>query len=288
MRNTETLRRLIRPLLGLALLLSVLSQLQIERLQAAWFDVHPGWCAGAFLSALGANVLCALRWQHIVADFGGSISKPAAIALYFQGVAANTVLPGGIVGGDIWRTLGLAKQGMSKLIAAKTVFLDRASGFWSLSVLAVPALLVSRGRALVDAPAAMGVLYSAAMLAIALGPFVLLPLRAAQSRIIFKTAAVSIASQALTIFAFVACLRAVNVTADLTAIAALCAGIFLGAVVPASIGGFGSRELASLFLLSVLGIAPEAAFLGSVLFGLTATLQGLISLAIWIRPGSRD
>jgi len=73
---------------------------------------------------------------------------------------------------------------------------------------------------------------------------------------------------------------------DVLAIAALCAGIFLGAVVPASIGGFGSREVASLFFLSTLGVGVESAFLISVLFGLLATAQGLLFLLTLIKQGS--
>lgn len=287
MQHAERLKRLVKPALGLGLLLLVLSQLQIEKLKSALLSAHLGWFVAALLFAVAANLLCALRWQKMVVHFGGSISTPSAIRLYFQGVAANTVFPGGIVGGDVWRAMGLIKQGMPKLSAAQSVFFDRASGFWSLSVLAVLALAIVWRNSAFNAPTGVVIFYAIAMLIIALGPVALTPVRAIHSPLIFKTALVSIASQLLTVFAFIACLSAVKVDADPFAVAALCAGIFLGAAVPASVGGFGSREVASLFLLSVLGVDPEAAFLGSVLFGLTATLQGLVSFLAWVRPGMK-
>ncbi len=232
-----------------------------------------------------ANLACALRWRRIVTALGQSIGVSAAIRLYFQGVTANTVLPGGIIGGDIWRITGLVRQGMSKLQAAQTVLLDRVSGFWALAVWATVALLLTWSASPFEAPAPLKALYLLAMASIAIGPLVLLPIRAAQSRLVLRTAWISLASQLLTISAFLACMLALGLRVDVLAIAALCAGIFLGAVVPASIGGFGSREVASLFFLSTLGVEVESAFLISVLFGLLATAQGLLFLLTLMNQG---
>ncbi|MBU3725762.1 MAG: flippase-like domain-containing protein [Burkholderiaceae bacterium] len=278
-----TIKRLIKPALGLGLLLLVISQLQAEKLKSAFFSANWAWFAVALMLALLANMACALRWRKIVADFGLQISTQSAMKLYFQGVTANTVLPGGIIGGDIWRTVGLVRSGMTRMVAAQTVFFDRVSGFWSLAVIAVLALGLTWADQLIQAPAAILGIYGSLMLSIALGPVVLMRVKAARSPLLFRIGGLSLLSQVLTIAAFAGCLWSVGVSVNLLALAAICAGIFLGAVVPASIGGFGSREVASLAFLATLGIASEAAFLASVLFGLTATLQGLVSLPTLIK-----
>lgn len=288
MHSADFFKRLIKPALGIGILLLVLSQLQAEKLKSALLSANWAWFAAALLLASLANLACALRWRKIVTHFGFQISPQTALKLYFQGVTANTILPGGIIGGDIWRTIGLARLGLGKLAAAQTVFFDRASGFWSLSVFAALALMLTWSDRAIHAPIPALMIYGVAMLGIAVGPVVLWPIRAARSRLVLNTAVVSLLSQALTIAAFSACLWSVGVSIALLPVAAVCAGIFLAAVVPASIGGFGSREVASLFFLSTLNVDLESAFLASCLFGITATLQGLVGLLTLMNqsPGS--
>jgi len=58
-----------------------------------------------------ANLTCALRWKAIVVELGQPLTSSSAIVLYFQGVTANTVLPGGLsaaMSGVRWGSLGSA------------------------------------------------------------------------------------------------------------------------------------------------------------------------------------
>jgi len=233
-----------------------------------------------------ANLTCALRWKAIVVELGQPLTSSSAIVLYFQGVTANTVLPGGIIGGDVWRTLGLSRLGMARLVAAQSVLLDRASGFWSLSFLALSAFLLLQvmGQGLaISASEALQILYGAGILIMSLSPLALWRISPKLLHAALSSAGISVLSQALTIAAFCCCLLAVQAQFSLLTVVLLCAGIFLAAVIPASIGGFGSRELASVFFLTAIGVQAEAAFLGSVLLGLTATAQGLLSLPSWLQ-----
>lgn len=277
--NKESLQRIDKPVLGLGLLILLISQLDTQRLRSVASEISLPWFAAALFLAVAANVLCAVRWQKMVQMFGDSISVSQAMRLYFQGVTANTVLPGGIVGGDIWRTIGLTRQGISKMNAARTVLLDRVAGFWGLALISLLAL----GAAFWTAQISAGIgsrfapiygLVLAAVVAAPLAGFVLRLSR--ESKATFATAGFSLAAQMLTITAFWCCLSAVSANTSFTLLACVCAGIFLGAVVPASIGGFGSREVAAVFFLSTIGISPEPGFVASFLFGLTATLQGIV------------
>jgi uncharacterized membrane protein YbhN (UPF0104 family) len=269
----------------------LLSQLQPAELVATLKSTDWQWALLGLVLACLANLACSLRWRKIVVQLGQPLEKSSALQLYFQGITANTVLPGGIIGGDIWRVLGLAKMGMSKTSATQSVVLDRAIGFWALSTLALLALLiqfVSGQIASIQAPQVLAAAYVMALLAMSLSPGLLWWMKAKWVRGMLVPASISVGSQLLTITAFLCCLTAVGAEFSSLAVATLCAGIFLGAVVPASIGGFGSRELASVFFLAGLGISPEAAFLASVLFGLTATAQGLLALPSWLTRERRE
>jgi uncharacterized membrane protein YbhN (UPF0104 family) len=289
--KTSGLKRFVKPALGLGLVALLLSQLQPAELVATLKSTDWQWALLGLVLACLANLACSLRWRKIVVQLGQPLEKSSALQLYFQGITANTVLPGGIIGGDIWRVLGLAKMGMSKTSATQSVVLDRAIGFWALSTLALLALLiqfVSGQIASIQAPQVLAAAYVMALLAMSLSPGLLWWMKAKWVRGMLVPASISVGSQLLTITAFLCCLTAVGAEFSSLAVATLCAGIFLGAVVPASIGGFGSRELASVFFLAGLGISPEAAFLASVLFGLTATAQGLLALPSWLTRERRE
>lgn len=291
MEKTSGLKRFVKPALGLGLVALLLSQLQPAELLATLKSTDWQWALLGLVLACLANLACSLRWRKIVVQLGQPLEKSSALQLYFQGITANTVLPGGIIGGDIWRVLGLAKMGMSKTSATQSVVLDRAIGFWALSTLALLALLiqfVSGQVASIQAPQVLAAAYVMALLAMSLSPGFLWWMKAKWVSGMLVPASISVGSQLLTITAFLCCLAAVGAEFSSLAVAILCAGIFLGAVVPASIGGFGSRELASVFFLAGLGISPEAAFLASVLFGLTATAQGLLALPSWLVRERRE
>lgn len=291
MEKTSRLKQLAKPALGLGLVALLLSQLQPAELLATLKSTDWQWALLGLVFACLANLACGLRWRKIVVQMGQPLGKGRALHLYFQGITANTVLPGGIIGGDIWRVLGLTKMGLSKTSATQSVVLDRAIGFWALSALALAAFcarLILGDRPWVQAPQALMAVYLLALLALSLAPALLWWMKAKWVRGMFVPAGISVGSQLLTITAFLCCLTAVRAEFSSLAVAILCAGIFLGAVVPASIGGFGSRELASVFFLAGLGIQPEAAFLASVLFGLTATAQGLLALPSWLTRERRE
>ncbi len=246
------MKRFLKPILGLGLLALLLSQLDGVRLKETIVQVQWGWALVAVLLAILANLACAYRWRGIAHQLSERkiLSPGAAIELYFQGVAANTVLPGGIIGGDIWRTVGLSKKGLSKLIAAKAVFLDRVSGFWALSIFATVAfLMILLGNSpngvatpLPNGPKDLVIAYGLVMALIAVAPVAatLIAKRyaAMEGKGLINALPLSLASQALTIAAFWSCLVAANATVSPLLLSLVAAGIFLGAVVPASIGGF--------------------------------------------------
>ena len=294
-------KRIVRVALGAALVLGLFLGLDTEALWAVVVQAQVSWFLAALGLAVVANLVCAWRWKQIAADLGIHAGFGLWARRYFQGISVNSVLPGGIIGGDVWR----ASQFRPLAASAQAVLLDRVSGLWGLawvSLACIPiALLIAipaPDHVLVLPLFVWGGLYSLGLVLLALGPFVVAaipfgpahPVRAAaQSPILKKTLAVSVASQVLTILAFWACLLAVQGSVNLFWLAGLCTAIFLSAMLPASLGGFGARELGAVFFLGFIGLPAEKAFVASILFGLTATLQGAFALVFFFygeRPAS--
>ena len=321
----------LKPLAGLVLLggmvLAVDPRLLANQLgQAQW-----SWLLAAVVAALLANVLCAYRWQQIAKAMllqgAEALSLWGWFKAYLQGVSVNSVLPGGIIGGDVWR----ASQFKPLVASGQAVFLERLAGLWGLFCLSALATLwpaltytggdtgpgsrtASAGEFAMDASllsswewmvwcAALAPLVLRAALQIgpmkqwkmrgsdegnegepsSLRKYVRKLVKASEHPLVFRSLSVSIVSQWLTVLAFWFCMLAAGASLGLAEVTLLASAVFLSSLVPASVGGFGAREVGAVFFLGWVGVAAESALLGSVFFGLTATLQGLMGLIWWVR-----
>lgn len=324
--------RRVKPLAGLLLLAGMVWAVDPGLLADQLEQARWGWLLAAIAAALLANLLCAYRWQKIAQAMhlrrAEGLSLWSWFKLYLQGVSVNSVLPGGIIGGDVWR----ASQFKPLVSSWHAVFLERLSGLWGLFCLSALATL---WPALSDTGTA-GLGWEWIVWFTASAPFLLLlvlhlepvkqwrmwldaslgtsgvtsvegtensegnkaPLTKRISRglsrvlnaiahpLVLKSLPLSILSQWLTVLAFWFCMVAAGTPLGLAEVTVLASAIFLSALVPASMGGFGAREAGAVFFLGWVGVVAESALLGSVFFGLTATLQGLIGLVWWVRPAA--
>lgn len=276
------LKRYLRGVLGAALLAALLFQVQWNSMINTATAVDWGLFSLAVFFAFLSNLVCSFRWAKIANILGIQLSNSRAITLYFRGVAANTILPGGIIGGDLYRTVALTQQGGTKLGAAGTVFLDRVSGLWGLSLLSVFAVSIVLSFEMLgpNSNKTAMVFYAIFLCAGALSPLVLASIKKIKFSVLKKTLVFSVLASALSVTAFYLCLLAVGAKLSLLSVFIVSTGIFLGAALPASIGGFGSREIASVFFLSFFSIAVEESFLASMLFGVAALIQGIVSVLL--------
>lgn len=284
------LNMFVKTSLGLGLLTLLLYHLQLSEILAKIKSADWVWAILGLLLATIANLACSLRWRKIVIQLGQPMGKMTAIKLYFQGITANSILPGGIIGGDIWRVLSLSKLGMSKKRGSQSVVIDRAVGLWALSTLALLSICIqlSLGQLLLaKTPHVLKLIYLILLICISLLPVLFWLLKSKWIRGMFFPMIISASSQLFTISSFLCCLKALEPDFSIFAVVTVCAAIFLGSIVPASVGGFGSRELVSIFFLTQLGIQSEVAFLTSVLFGLTEIVQGLLTLPSWFMRDGR-
>jgi uncharacterized protein (TIRG00374 family) len=308
----------LKPLLGLALLAGLVSLTDTTALTATFLQADLPLFGLALALAIAANLICVLRWRSVCERLGIPASYPYLLSAYAQGISANSVLPGGIVGGDAWRSLAIANcadEG-KKHLSALTVLLDRTSGFWGLTWLSLGAglvaLLTSTPSMDKTAPTEMawfdstlGQAYLLALLLIGVAPVIgrlihlgwlkryeaghhskwlqLVTQIINAFPVLMRTLAHSFLVQVITVSAFWLCLASVGVSLSWWLLAALCGGVFLSGILPAALGGFGARELGAIAFITPFGYAKEGVLAGSVLFGLTSTIQGLLGLWFWFQ-----
>jgi len=319
--------RFVRPLLGLALLAGLVSLTDLEALLATFRQTDLKLFGIALVLAIIANLICVYRWQLIARGLGIQAPYGFLLSAYAQGVSANSVLPGGIVGGDAWRSLAIAKKAGedSKHQGVLSVLLDRVSGFWGLTWLSLSAGLVailmstpsgrvsqaelSSGGPVQWFDSTLGQAYLLALMAVALAPvlgrllhmgwlhrfevehhrqrfgkWILAVIQIINAlAILKKTLAISVLVQVVTVTAFWLCLQSVGIDTPWWLLTALCGGVFLSGILPAALGGFGARELGAVAFITPFGFAKEGVLAGSVLFGLTATIQGVMGLWFWFK-----
>ena len=224
-----------------------------------------------------------------------------------QGLSLNSVLPGGIVSGDVFRSYAIAKElpKTKKTIGPKSVLVDRCSGVWSVSMLSLTSAAFIFLLQKIELDIWIFTYYSLALLSITVAPFVLTerhitlldrvrtrykPLLnklssllyslSSFSKYLLSTLWISILIQLFAIINFWFCLQAVGIDISILHLAFCSCFIFISSVIPISIAGFGPRELGSIAILSLYGFSAEALIVASVLYGLTTTVQGFICL-IW-------
>lgn len=94
----------------------------------------------AGLAFLICNFIILWRWFIFIRALGLSVTVGKVIRYYFMGLFGNLFLPSAI-GGDIIKILGLCKDSAQKPRVVASVILDRLSGFASIVIIAVLALI---------------------------------------------------------------------------------------------------------------------------------------------------
>lgn len=289
------MRSLFRSVCSLALVALVVWLVGPSRLLAAFAGADPLWLGAGLAAAVCATLLSAGRWHALARWLGADGPYAAMLVAYWRGITANTVLPGGHLGGDALRALHLQRRGHPLGTAAASVVLDRLSGLWMLVVLSLTA--AAAGLAFLPEgllpPAEWLILLALASLAGPLllwrfsarlrrwlpqslvGPVDLLHARPRPARLYWTQMAWSAAVQMLSVLAYALGGRAVGLELPLLMFVAAAGPVFILAALPISVGGWGTREAASALVLGALGAPRELAVAAAALYGLFAAVQGL-------------
>lgn len=293
----------LRIALAPVLLLGVLWFVDLGDVARQLRQAQPGWLAAALASAVASNLVSAWRWRSLVRWLGHGLALGRALRLYFQAMALSALLPGAVVGGDVFRAVALRRGGMETWSAGLSVLLDRLSGLWMLWVLAAvvaawtwqggaQAALVGWGLpdfgvALPLAAAVLLLALPAAVLrALQRGPWqgrnAVLAQRPGTAGEFGRQLLQSALVQVLSVGALACCGRALNLDTPYWAYAIAAAPTFLMAALPVSFGGWGTREAAAALSLAPFGVASASAVAVSLLYGLLALVQGAAGLALML------
>ena len=298
-------KALLRGLLGGALLVAVIALADPARVLAQLRQAHVGWLLAGLAAAVASNVVSALRWRALARWLGADVSVRDASRWYFQAIGLNALLPGAVLGGDLYRAVVLRRAGQATLASSWSVVLDRVSGLWMLCAIGgIGAALYADVLApWLRLPAGVFTLLMLAGTALWLMlPWVLpallryggvrwlAPLRAAAERPDFNRqmgwqALASAAVQVLSAAALAGGGLALGVQLPLAAWAFAIAPVFLMAALPVSVGGWGTREAATVAALAPFGVAAAAAVGVGVIYGLYALVQGAMGALAFGLPG---
>jgi uncharacterized membrane protein YbhN (UPF0104 family) len=316
--------RWLRRALGLALIAVIVMVANPAALWAGLRDATPVWVVIALVIAAAANLLAVFRWRGIALAMGVSMRLRGFGIAYFRSVSVNTVAPGGTVGGDVFRAVDAHRGGNPMAASAMSVALDRLLGLWAQATVSALAVGIgvlgdtpSGGGA-----TALATGYLAALAAIValpwtpvsalagraarlLGPIVgqgrlrrwaaaIAPVRASldtANRFVRGNPRRALGVLALALVVALcmsatlwACLRAVGFPAPILATTAAAAGLFFAGSVPIAVGGFGPREAAAIGILGALAVPAPVAVSAAILYGLTATVQGLLAAPLFLVP----
>ena len=292
---------------SLALLGAVVALADPARVLAQLRHAHPGWLAMGLAAAIASNIVSAWRWRALARWLGADVGLRDASRWYFQAIGLNALLPGAVLGGDVYRAVVLRRAGQDTLASSWSVVLDRVSGLWMLCAIGglgaaacadvlAPWLRLPAGAfvALMLAGTALWLVLPWALPALLRrwGLRWLAPLRAAAERPDFNQqmgwqALSSAAVQVLSAAALAGGGLALGVQLPLSAWAFAIAPVFLMAALPVSVGGWGTREAAAVAALAPFGVAAPAAVGVGVIYGLYALVQGAMGALAFGLP-ARD
>ena len=298
-------KALLRGLLGGALLVAVIALADPARVLAQLRQAHVGWLLAGLAAAVASNVVSALRWRALARWLGADVSVRDATRWYFQAIGLNALLPGAVLGGDLYRAVVLRRAGQATLASSWSVVLDRVSGLWMLCAIGglgaalcanvlAPWLRLPAGAfaALMLAGTALWLAtpWTLPALLRRWGVRWLAPLRAAAQRPDFNRqmgwqALASAAVQLLSAAALAGGGLALGVQLPLAAWAFAIAPVFLMAALPVSVGGWGTREAAAVASLAPFGVAAPAAVGVGVIYGLYQLAQGAMGALAFGLPG---
>ena len=297
---------------GLVLLGSVVALADWSALATLLRQAEPLWVLAGLLAALASNVVSALRWRALAHWLGCDMTPRQALGWYFQGIGLNALLPGAVVGGDVYRAMALRQSGQPGTPASWSVLLDRLSGLWMLCT--IGALGATASAAQLAPVLGLPVGWIVALMLGGTGLWLLLPwalpwgvqrwpvqrlpqwltpLHAIATQPYFARqlgwqVLCSVGVQMLSASALAAGGVALGIAVDAAVWAFAIAPVFLMAALPVSVGGWGTREAAAVLALAPFGVAPAAAVGAAMLYGLYGLAQAVLGAVAFGWAGQQD
>ncbi|RDI11504.1 lysylphosphatidylglycerol synthase transmembrane domain-containing protein [Comamonas sp. AG1104] len=294
----------VRALMGIALLAAVVYLANPVQLWGRLQQANPWWLLGGLGVSFASNAVSAWRWRAMAQWLGAEMALASGMRWYFQAIGLNVLLPGAVVGGDVYRAIALQKTGQAKAASNLSVILDRVSGLWMLCAIgglgAVACASTLAPWVHMNTAVFIALLLAVIVLWLLL-PWVALqglrsnwfklpgawlePVRMAASSPNFllqlgMQAASSALVQLLSAAALACGAIALGLHLPLVVWAFVIAPVFLMAALPVSVGGWGTREAAAVAALAPFGVPAALAVGIGLLYGVFALGQGALGALI--------
>jgi len=304
--------RLLRVVVAAGLFWLALRQADVGQIAQAVGRASVAWLAAAVGLVLADRTLMAVRWLVLLRAIEPGMRLPlsAILRVFFVSTFAGSALPGS-VGGDALRVLGLSRLGVPTRDAVGSVAVDRLLGTISMLLMSVVGLLLlgrlADSRLLVLAIGLTAVVAAAALLLLfdsrllsglvdaaagsrlptvqRLGQKFLAAVRqyGTHRRTLAVVLATSLVVQVLRILQGWCLGLALGLAVEGLWYFAFVPVIVLVILLPISVGGLGTGNLAFVELFALAGVGAAEAFVLSVLFlalGLVGNLPGGLLVAL--------
>jgi glycosyltransferase 2 family protein len=310
--------RIIRPLVAILLTAYVLWRASPSAVVRAASDADAGWIALAIGLVVFDRMLMGYRWVVLLCPIDPAARPPlsSVLRVFFVSSFAGTFLPAS-VGGDIVRAYGLSQLNVAPGQALASVLMDRLLGVVSILIVGAAGLFMVRTGSVESTRAITVALLGGTVLSIAVAAVIFteraadlvqrltarLPIRrvtslaseltratrayGAHHRELANVLAGSIGVQVLRIVQAYCLGRALGIEAPLAIYFGLIPLILLVMLLPVTINGIGTSQVAFVWFFGRAGVPEAEAFALSVLFvalGVIGNLPGGLLYAFGFRP----
>jgi len=302
---------ILRICIGLGIILFLFKFIPYSRIIQLYKEANKIYIIISLVIFVMVNILGALRWRYILSSIGIDIHKKEAIYTYLSSLFFNILFPS-LLGGDIFRSLALSYRHKKSFKVISSVVMDRFSGGFSLGIVTLVAYLLG------------GVKIRQYNILLTVSFFLFINIIAVlivfnryffhrinkyvkggtikrrlvhfynelyffrnNPKIFFKSLLYSFAIQGSICFIFFTLSKAFFLKTDIFYFFILVPIIQFIATLPITIAGMGTREVASVYFFSKIGIDKSAALSLSFAFLfiniITSLLGGLIYVMVYHR-----
>ena len=299
----------LRALVSAALLVVVLTQIDLGDARERISEGRWGWFVAAVVTLFASFVVGAYRWHLYLEAAGIGLSLSRTIRAYLIGVFTTNFLPSQ-VGGDVTRAWVASRPG-TRLRVATTVVVDRVTALVCLIVVGWIAVAFDPGpvpgEILTALGASTGAVAVAALLIVLVlagrlrvgrlsarlrGPWREIrgtALACLQRSVLSRTLAIGLVFQGLVAVAAWFVLRSIGLDLPFSVFAAILAPVLIVAALPISIAGFGIREGMYVVLLGSAGVSATDATVLSLAAATAFAIASLPGAVVLLRrPPAAD
>lgn len=238
---------------------------------------NPFLIALAILAYVLSQVVSSLRLKYVLTAVGDDVPVRWNLKLYFQGMAYNLFLPGGI-GGDAYKMIAYGKRSsMPTKQYIVPLLVDRLLGLGAIIVILIPFVPFINPYDWIDIAAIVSPFFL-----ITVSYFVIKKWFASYTAKVWKGLAFSVAIQLLQVVAVICILFSIETEASTYSIIPLTIFVFLlssvATAIPVFMGGLGAREVVFAYVFTAVEQSSETGVWIALVFSTIVVLSSLPGL----------